>query len=80
MPSSRTRNPAPTPPEKLSAADLERHHEMVEHVREAQQLQAAAAELIAAANVWGRDLGKRYDLGPDGRVLEDGTIERPAGA
>jgi hypothetical protein len=49
---------------------------MVEHVREAQQLQAAAAELIAAANVWGRDLGKRYDLGPDGRVLEDGTIER----
>lgn len=49
---------------------------MVEHVREAQQLQAAAAELIAAANVWGRDLAKRYHLGESGRVLEDGTIER----
>jgi hypothetical protein len=55
---------------------MERHAEMVEHVREAQQLQAAAAELIAAANVWGRDLAKRYDLGESGRVLEDGTIER----
>jgi hypothetical protein len=70
----------PSEPEKLSPHDLERHKEMVEHVREAQQLQAAASELIAAANVWGRDLGKRYDLGPDGRVLEDGTIERAPAA
>lgn len=71
-----------TPPdiaERISDSDMERHVQMVQHYKEAEQMRVIANELVAACNVWGRDLVVKYGLGETGQVLEDGRIVRDNG-